>query len=82
VQNAFPYQRTFKKPIRRLLLDCIRDRADNNGFISKLEVIRRRCDRFLNQNKVSHNRREDTRSPVRNGASRRQSLIVRCWDSN
>jgi hypothetical protein len=29
---------------------------------------------------MPHSRREDTRGPVRNGASRRQSLIVRFYN--
>jgi hypothetical protein len=49
-------------------------------FSSSVKVIRGRNDRFGNQNQVSHSRREDTRRPVRNGASLRQSLIVSCRD--
>jgi hypothetical protein len=43
-------------------------------------VIRRRSDLFVNQNQVNHKSREDTRSPVRNEASPRQALIVRCYN--
>jgi hypothetical protein len=37
-----------------------------------------RSDRFVNENQVSDSGREDTCSPLRNGASLRQSLIVSC----
>jgi hypothetical protein len=40
----------------------------------------RRSDRFKNQNQVSHRSREDTRSPVRNGASLRQPLTLNCYN--
>jgi hypothetical protein len=39
-----------------------------------------RCDRFANQKQASHSGREDIRSPVRNGASLRQSVIVSCYN--
>jgi hypothetical protein len=39
-----------------------------------------RSDWIINQNQVSDSRREDTRSPVMNEASLRQSLIVSCYN--
>jgi hypothetical protein len=72
-----------------LLIDSVVIESEENSevshrdsFLIKWEVMRdylfviRRRDWFVNQNQVSHNRREATRSPVRSGASFRQSLIV------
>jgi hypothetical protein len=57
-----------------------------SSFVNSVGVIRktvvgqgsrsRTSDRFVDQNQVSHSGREDTRSPVRNGASLRQQLTV------
>jgi hypothetical protein len=56
----------------------------NSVIIRKTAVIQgsrsRRSDRFVNQNQVSHGGREDTCSPVGNGASSKQSLAVNCYN--
>jgi hypothetical protein len=54
------------------MFSCERSPADNGSG---------RSNRLVNQNQVSYSRREDTRSPIRNGASLRESLIVTCYNS-
>jgi hypothetical protein len=53
-------------------------------LIRKTAVVQgsssRSSDRLVNQNQVSDSGSEDTRSPARNGASLRQSLIVSCYN--
>jgi hypothetical protein len=55
-------------------------RSYKGEFIRKTVVVQgshsNRSDRLVNLNQVSHNGREGTRSPERNGASVRQSLIM------
>jgi hypothetical protein len=58
-----------RKEVECSVVEC--QPADNGSW---------RSDRLVNQNQVSHSGREDTRSPVRNGASLRQSLIVSCYN--
>jgi hypothetical protein len=47
-------------------------------FIRKTDVVQ--GSRSERQNQVSHSRRKNTRGPVRNGESLRQSLIVSCYN--
>jgi hypothetical protein len=63
----------------------VQRRTSQSQFRRKTVVVqgsRSRSNWFVNQNQVSHSRREDTRSPVRNGASLKQSLFVRCYNCN
>jgi hypothetical protein len=61
-------------------------RSAKNRFILPSSFVlldlKVRSNRIVNQNQVSHSGREYTRSPVRNGASLRQSLFVSGYNCN
>jgi hypothetical protein len=63
---------------RGYALDYIKSRAESSAIHSQ-GSRNRRHGRFVDRNQVSHSGREDTRSPIGNGASLRQSSIVSCY---
>jgi hypothetical protein len=68
-------QQTFSMVTARLFKEPCREEWFSRRTVIVQGSRSRRSDQFVNQDQISNSRREDTHSPVRIGASLRQSLI-------